>query len=96
MSRRTTGLDPERTRLRTTVAALDREIARLTKDGGSQVSGLAAPWADLVGQLALGPEPEVRACPVCQEIGMREATLCAGCWSKLVPPPHDGDADPKH
>ncbi len=86
--------DAARSRLRATVATIEREIARLPgqvtdDDGGSQPNGLAAACADLVEQLALGPEPEVRACPVCKHIGMRAATLCGHCWTKLTPPTDD-------
>lgn len=81
--------DAARSRLRATVATLNREMARLpaqvANDSGYEVSDLLAPWADLVAQLALGPEPEVRECPFCKHIGMRAATLCGYCWNKLEP-----------
>jgi hypothetical protein len=78
--------------MRTTVATIDREIARLeqegtSSDGKSALTGLTAPWADLVAQLGLGPEPEVRECPSCRAMGIREATLCGFCWTQLEPPP---------
>lgn len=88
--------DSARSRLRATVATVDHEIRReisrlpiqITDDDGKKpTNGLAASWADLVEQLALGPEPEVRECPVCKHIGMRAATLCGHCWTKLTPPP---------
>jgi hypothetical protein len=47
---------------------------------------MVAAVTDLVDQLALGSEPEVRECPVCKHIGMRAATLCGYCWTKLTPP----------
>lgn len=80
--------DAARSRLRATVATIEREIARLPKqvEGERPPNGLAAACADLKEQLALGPEPEVRECPVCKHIGMRAATLCGHCWTKLVPP----------
>ena len=82
------GPDPVRSRLRTIMAALEREIAQLP---GNPPSGLASAFAQLVALLALGPEPEVRACPACRHIGMRAATLCGNCWTKLIPPTeHDG------
>jgi hypothetical protein len=70
---------------------MEREISGLPRqatgeDGKSPPSGLLASFSDLVEQLALGPEPEVRRCPVCQHIGMREATVCGYCWTKLTPP----------
>lgn len=82
--------DAARSRLRTTVATLEREISRLprqaTGDSKDPSDGLLASFTDLVEQLALGPEPEVRHCPVCRHIGMRAATLCGYCWTKLTPP----------
>jgi hypothetical protein len=83
--------EAQRSRLRATVATIDGEISRLTKpgiDGGSGALpiGLVASWADLVAQLALGPEPEVRECPVCKSTVRRAATLCGYCWTKLTPP----------
>lgn len=91
--------DAGRSRLRATVATIERELSRrpsqLTDDrDGGPPNRLAAAWADLVDQLALGPEPEVRACPVCQHIGMRAATRCGYCWTKLTPPTHHEDAKP--
>ena len=82
--------DAERSRLRAIVATIDREISRLprqvtTDDGRTPPNGLLASWADLVEALALGPEPEVRECPHCKHIGMRAATVCGYCWTKLSP-----------
>ena len=78
---RKAGPDGARSRLRATIAAMEREAALLA---GSE--SLKASLADLVDQLALGPEPDVRDCPVCGEIGMRAATVCSYCWTKLTPP----------
>ncbi|HTE55962.1 MAG TPA: hypothetical protein VK698_34150 [Kofleriaceae bacterium] len=85
------GPDPARTRLRATIATVERELALLpgagAGDGGvTPRARLLASWADLVDQLQLGPEPPVRECPVCRHIGMRAATLCGYCWTKLTPP----------
>jgi len=73
--------DAARSQLRAAVAILDAQIVQLP---GSD-SGLASSWANLVGLLALGPEPELRECPVCGNFGMRKATLCGHCWTKLPP-----------
>jgi hypothetical protein len=83
--------DAARSRLRATVATIERELSRLPRrvtddDSGSPPNALLASFTDLVEQLALGPEPEVRECPVCKRIGMRAATLCGYCWAKLTPP----------
>lgn len=42
-------------------------------------------WAELVTLLALGSPPETRLCPICGQVGMRAATRCGHCWSKLSP-----------
>ena len=39
----------------------------------------------VVTELDLGAEPHLRACNVCGAIGMRDATLCSVCWSKVAP-----------
>jgi hypothetical protein len=83
--------DAERSRMRVLLATLEREIARLPQpaaasDGAKSVDTLRTTWAQLVGALALGPEPELRQCPVCGHQGMRAATRCGYCWTKLSPP----------
>jgi hypothetical protein len=71
---------------------MDRELAALKTaakadpDGKGPHDALLASFDDLVDQLALGPEPEVRECPKCRGIGMRIATVCGTCWTKLTPP----------
>ena len=76
------GLDPRRSRLRETVATIDDSISHLPIEARSH---LVAAWADLVDQLALGPEPEVRECPACHRICMRNATACGHCFRPLPP-----------
>lgn len=83
--------DFERSRLRAIVATLEQEFARLPKpataaDGTTPPDTMRVSWSELVAALALGPEPEVRECPVCKHIGMRMATVCGYCWTKLTPP----------
>jgi len=81
--------DAARSRMRAVVERIDQELARLpaqlAADDKDRPKGLLASWADLVEQLALGPEPEVRECPVCKHVGMRAATVCGYCWTKLEP-----------
>jgi hypothetical protein len=55
-------------------------------EDSTRVARLVASWSRLVDFLALGPAPELRACPHCGAVGMRAATLCGTCWKKLVPP----------
>jgi hypothetical protein len=81
-----------RSRLRVIVSTVEREISRLPGQTGSDgdpspPSPLAAAFATLVQELALGPEPELRECPVCKHTGMRAATVCGYCWTKLTPLP---------
>ena len=84
--------DAKHSRLRATIAAIESDLARLPPDvtndnGATPVGSLRASVADLVQQLALGPEPAHRPCPVCKHLGMRVATVCGHCWTTLVPPP---------
>lgn len=73
------------TGLRPIVEALDREMSRLLLRPGADATALLTSWAELVEFLALGPPPDVRACPHCGGLGMRAATRCGTCWKKLVP-----------
>ncbi|ACG71622.1 hypothetical protein AnaeK_0380 [Anaeromyxobacter sp. K] len=75
--------------LRPIVEAVDRGLSRLHARGGApgDDAALFSAWAELVAFLALGPAPELRACPFCGSVGMRAATRCGACWSKLGPPP---------
>ena len=81
------GPDPRRSRLRATVASLEAAISLLPVESALEPrrSALVAAWKDLVDQLALGPEPEVRECPACHRICMRNATACGHCFRRLEP-----------
>jgi hypothetical protein len=84
--------DAKRSRLRATLAAIESALARLPPDmtndnGATPADGLRASVADLAEQLALGPEPAYRPCPVCKRLGMSVATRCGHCWTALTPPP---------
>ena len=86
------GLDPVRSRLRATVATMERELTSLrsapkASDGTGAHDALLASFDDLVSQLALGPAPELRSCPTCRGVCMRRATVCSACWTKLTPEP---------
>jgi hypothetical protein len=75
--------------LRPIVEALDREMSRVVarpEAAGGDMTALLSSWAKLVEFLALGPAPELRACPYCGGIGMQAATRCGICWRKLEPP----------
>jgi uncharacterized paraquat-inducible protein A len=72
--------------LRPIVEKLDREMSRLLAQPDVDATALFTSWAELVEFLALGPAPELRACPSCGGVGMRAATRCGRCWRKLEPP----------
>ena len=78
-----------RVRLRVVVATIDHELLRLPRrtTHAEGTDGLFDSWSELVRQLALGPAPQLRRCPVCNHLGMSAATLCGYCWSKLAPHP---------
>jgi hypothetical protein len=79
--------------IRAAVKAMDLEVTFLHERGGASEGkaseALRSAWASLVDALALGPDPEYRACPHCGATGMRAATRCGTCWRALVPPPAD-------
>ena len=71
-------------------AALREAVATVEEClGACEVSpatdSLRSAWAALLAILALGPPPELRACPVCGRNGMRAATRCGYCWTPLAP-----------
>jgi hypothetical protein len=85
----TSPLEGSRSEMRVLVARVEAEVSRIATplgNGNDPGTDLATAWHALVDLLALGPEPETRACPMCGAIGMRAATLCGSCWSKLTPP----------
>jgi hypothetical protein len=90
--------DAARRNLRALIATIDREITQLpvTGNGNPAAVGLRASWTDLVAVLALGPAPETRQCPVCGGTGMRAASRCGQCWTKLalLAPASDAAAAP--
>jgi hypothetical protein len=76
--------------LRTVVATIDREISDLSRQATIEAcrtatDELLSSWTRLVQLLKLSPAPELRECPVCKHSGMREATRCGYCWTKLPP-----------
>lgn len=78
--------DAARDNLRTTISAVDHEITRLPAgDGNHATDELRATWTALVKLLDVGPAPETRECPTCHGLGMRAASRCGSCWTKLEP-----------
>lgn len=75
--------DPQLTRLRGLVAGVERELAAIET---GQVEPLPVPlrsaWSQLVKALALGSEPELRACPACARAIISEASRCRYCWNR--------------
>jgi hypothetical protein len=81
----------DQTKSRQLLAAVKDEIAGLKcLDPVTTVTIDLAPlemaFSKLSSHLALGPEPETRACPACGGLGMRSATICRYCWAKTPPP----------
>lgn len=74
--------------LRPIVEAVDREMTRLAARPAwaADSEALLASWAEVVEYLGFGPAPELRTCPSCGTVGMKAATVCGTCWTKLVPP----------
>ena len=75
-------------RLRTMVAAVEKEMALVlgtltSPETQPRKAALETTWANLVGMLDLGSEPEMRACPECKHLCMIGATRCANCWKPL-------------
>jgi hypothetical protein len=75
--------DAETAQLRTLMSDVDGELVRTS----AASEGLKGSWAAMMKLLAVGPAPEIRACPRCGNLGMRAATLCGHCWAKLEPLP---------
>jgi hypothetical protein len=81
--------DSARNTLRPMVEALDHRMAAFLDSVApadrAAATMLRTSWQALVDTLALGPAPEMRACPVCAHHVMRAASLCDRCWSKISP-----------
>ena len=80
----------EQARVRELMGVIEREIACLSHEGtvGAHQAariGLTASWAALVKLMAPGDAPETRTCSVCGRVGLRAATHCGHCWSRLSP-----------
>jgi hypothetical protein len=75
--------DAGRAALRTAVSEVEQQIAHLQNARAGADRGLAASWAALVKLLALGPAHQLRECPSCGQLGMRDATRCGHCWERL-------------
>lgn len=73
--------DERSNKLRELVAEMDQQVSHLPAG-----TPLTQSWQKLVAGLALEPAHELRRCPKCNAVAMKEATLCSGCWAKLSPP----------
>lgn len=71
--------------VRAAVEDVGRQVALASTGPGAE--HLEAAWGQLVELLALGPAPELRACPHCAAVGMGAATRCGSCWRPLTPAP---------
>ncbi len=72
-----------RSRLRRLLGLLQDQLKASSDTLGRP--GLQRSFDAVVTELDLGAEPHLRACNVCGAVGMRDATLCSVCWSKLAP-----------
>jgi hypothetical protein len=68
------------------IAGVQSEIARLGEAvrggaGASEANDVRSAFRALVDHLAIGPEPETRACAACGRSIMRDATRCKYCWA---------------
>ncbi len=79
--------DADRAALRDAVAAVDHFITHLPSAHAGPDRGLPEAWAALVKLLALGPARQLRDCPHCGNVCMRDARLCGHCWGRLAPMP---------
>jgi hypothetical protein len=79
-------LEPQRSALRALVSTMDKELSSLDGDEGNDSRrSLRDAWQALVHALALGPEPELRACEACSRSIMVTATRCRYCWLRTSP-----------
>lgn len=75
--------DPRLSRLRALVGGIEIELDNIGKSHGeSAAAALRSTWSELVKALALGVEPELRACPVCTRAIVLEASRCRYCWTR--------------
>lgn len=80
----------DQTELRTLLTKVETQAAAVasvasTDEERTRAAELGASVAALVKLIGLGPAPELRDCPSCGRSGMRNATLCGYCWTKLAP-----------
>ena len=75
--------DDTSSKLRRLLALMQEQLKTSTDHVGRV--GLQRSFDAIVTELDLGAEPHLRACSSCGAIGMRDATLCSVCWSKLAP-----------
>lgn len=83
--------------MRKTVTSTEHPLGSLAQQTDSAglrqgVDELRANCSTRVQLMALGPEPEVRACPACKHRVRRSAPLCGHCWVKLQPLAEQGAA----
>lgn len=80
--------DEQRRRARALLTRLEERASAL--QDGPETKALAQALGELAAVLDLGPEEDLVNCPVCGAPGMRSATLCSTCWSRLTPLPRVG------
>jgi hypothetical protein len=78
--------DAKSAQIRLAMASVEHELDRLPATApGELQAGLRDAWRAFVTLLAVDPPHELRTCPECGSVGMRAATRCSHCWTKLSP-----------
>jgi hypothetical protein len=78
-------IEPSRSRLRALVTRVTRELAEVEGNARGERADLASlslAWTSLVGELDLGAEPALRACPHCGRSILLVAVRCRYCMSR--------------
>ncbi len=72
------------TKLRLAVATVERSLSDLSvrDEHSHELEELRRSWRAFLDLLALGPEPERRACPFCNGPIRFLATRCVHCWKE--------------
>ncbi len=83
------------THVRNLIFSIDAVLAEMLRAppgtlSQTSLAELKLEWAKLVEALAVGPAPDVRACPSCGHTVIREARRCGYCWRPLPLAPTNG------
>jgi hypothetical protein len=81
--------DAAAARLRAAIAEIELQMTALAEmvesaESRKALAGLHSSWTVFVEVLAVPLPVERRLCPVCNHLGMRDATRCGYCWTKFL------------